>query len=116
MQVLVKNGISSAPVWNAQAHCYVGMLDYRDIVEFVLMVLNRQSPHLDSIIEEDTNLSATSMASLGNNNGYGIREILEEARRGKAIPASAVSGIIVLLIHSFEGRLVSEKSVLFGHG
>lgn len=35
-EVLVSNGISSAPVFNAQSKSYVGMIDYRDIVDYVL--------------------------------------------------------------------------------
>ena len=45
----MENGISSAPVWCKSTGSYVGMLDFRDLVDFVLLV--SQAKGLEPIIE-----------------------------------------------------------------
>lgn len=42
-KILVSNNISSAPVYSPSLSTYVGMLDYRDIVSFVLVAFKRRS-------------------------------------------------------------------------
>lgn len=41
-ETLVANGISSAPVFSEKSQTYIGMLDYRDIVSFVLVAFHRR--------------------------------------------------------------------------
>lgn len=74
----MSHGISSAPVWDRTTQSYAGMLDYRDIVDFVLLVFHRKR-HLDPISENDATV--------------GIREIVHSATTGQRVPAKAVSGI-----------------------
>lgn len=40
-QILIDNGISSAPVFSSTLNEYIGMLDFRDIVEFILILFHR---------------------------------------------------------------------------
>lgn len=41
--VLASNGISAAPVWDAQDHCFKGVLDYRDVSELLLRSFSRRT-------------------------------------------------------------------------
>jgi len=41
-EILVKNGISSAPVYDKESGSYVGMFDFRDIVDFVLLIFHKK--------------------------------------------------------------------------
>lgn len=79
-QTLVRNGISSAPVYNSETQSYVGMLDYRDIVDYVLVVFKKK--HLESIDEEKE---------------WSITEIVERAASGEAVPAKVVVGTLLVL-------------------
>ena len=74
---MVKNGISSAPVFNKRLNCYVGMLDYRDIVDYVLLVFQKKT--LDPISEEES---------------IEISDIVQKAQSGAKVSAQAVSGNI----------------------
>lgn len=71
----MRNGISSAPVWNSETQSYCGMLDYRDIVDYVLIVFKKKQL---MTIEEDKEWSIT--------------DIVEKAATGEKVPASAVVG------------------------
>ena len=44
----MENGISSAPIWCKSTNSYIGMLDFRDLVDFVLLV--SQAKGLEPII------------------------------------------------------------------
>lgn len=68
------------------------MFDYRDIVEFVLFVFRKKPHTIDQIIEDPLQEGIIEAQ-------YGIRELLEEARQGKQIPAAAVSGKILKTFH-----------------
>jgi predicted transcriptional regulator len=50
-KVLIKNGITSAPVYDKKAKSYVGMFDYRDIVDYVLVVFRKKN--MDTIPEDE---------------------------------------------------------------
>jgi CBS domain-containing protein len=41
-EILVKNGISSAPVFNKQTNTYTGMFDYQDLVSYILIVFKKK--------------------------------------------------------------------------
>ena len=56
-------------------NCYVGMLDYRDIVDYVLLVFHKKS--LSPISEEES---------------LEIAQIVEKAQAGESVTAQAVSG------------------------
>lgn len=73
---MVKHGISSAPVYNSKTNTYVGMLDYRDIVDYVLIVFNKKK--LPPIQEDEV---------------WGILEIMEKVDTGEPLSAQSVSGI-----------------------
>lgn len=72
---MVRNGISSAPVFCRKLNCYVGMLDYRDIVDYVLLVFRKKN-----------------MAPLNEGESIEIAHIVNEARSGGSVTAQAVSG------------------------
>lgn len=74
--MLVEHGISSAPVWSQANGAYVGMLDYRDIVDFVLIVFRKK--RLDTLLEDES---------------MGIVEIMDKATEGEKVPAEAVSDL-----------------------
>ncbi|KAJ1925080.1 cell separation during budding [Tieghemiomyces parasiticus] len=40
-QILIEKGISSAPIYDSHAQAYIGMFDYRDLITYLLIVLNR---------------------------------------------------------------------------
>lgn len=40
-QVLLQNGISSAPVYDANKKIYVGMFDYGDLMTYILLLLKK---------------------------------------------------------------------------
>ncbi|KAI8601620.1 hypothetical protein EDD21DRAFT_429061 [Dissophora ornata] len=46
-EVLLKHGISSAPVYNAESNTYVGMFDYSDLMTYILIVLKRMDVPLE---------------------------------------------------------------------
>lgn len=71
----MRNGISSAPVFSTKLNCYVGMLDYRDIVDYVLLVFQKKP--LSPISEEES---------------VEIAQIVERAQSGAKVSAQAVSG------------------------
>jgi CBS domain-containing protein len=58
---LVSHGISSAPVYSAVSKSYVGMLDYRDLVSFVLVAFHER--HLERISEDPAASSTPSKPS-----------------------------------------------------
>lgn len=72
-QTLVSHGISSAPVYNSEGGEYVGMLDYRDIVDYVLTVFHKK--RTQPIAEDEM---------------IGISEIVQRATAGESIPAEVI--------------------------
>ncbi|KAJ3091717.1 cell separation during budding [Quaeritorhiza haematococci] len=51
-EALIVNGISSAPVWDKSRNTFVGMLDYRDVVTYVLIALRKdKQPIEDASVE-----------------------------------------------------------------
>jgi len=51
-QTLIENNILSAPVWDATASKYIGFLDIRDLVAFVVFVYDNQKVNNDSRLED----------------------------------------------------------------
>ena len=74
-QILIKNRITSAPVFDKKSNSYVGMFDYRDIVEYVLIVFNRKD-----------------LSNISQNDSIDISEIIKLVRSGKSITAKNASG------------------------
>lgn len=71
----MENKILSAPVYNKTTGTYVGMFDYRDIVDFVLLVFHKKKL---SPISEDTTL--------------GITEIVNKAISGEKVDMNDAAG------------------------
>ena len=69
----MSHGISSAPVYNRETTEYVGMFDYRDIVEFVLTAFQKKK--LEPIAEDEV---------------LGIGEIVRRASAGESVTAEAI--------------------------
>ncbi|KAJ1979107.1 cell separation during budding [Dimargaris verticillata] len=42
-EVLIKAGISSAPIYDAKARAYIGMFDYRDLITYLLIVIKQMA-------------------------------------------------------------------------
>ncbi|KAJ1971814.1 cell separation during budding [Dimargaris xerosporica] len=40
-EVLIKAGISSAPIYDTKARAYIGMFDYRDLITYLLIVIKK---------------------------------------------------------------------------
>ena len=72
-QSLISHGISSAPVYNKELNEYSGMLDYRDIVDYVLTVFHKKRCHP---VSEDE--------------AIGISEIVNKATAGESVPTEAI--------------------------
>ena len=72
---MISHGISSAPVYNKEADEYSGMLDFRDIVDYVLTVFRKK--RLQPISEDEA---------------IGISEIIHRATSGESIPTEAIVG------------------------
>ena len=74
-KTLVRYGISSAPVFNSESQSYVGMLDYRDIADYVLIVFKKKQ-----------------LGTIEEGKVWSITDIIEKAATGESVPAQAVSG------------------------
>jgi predicted transcriptional regulator len=100
-ETLVKHGISSAPVFSKVTKSYVGMLDYRDVVAFVLVAFKRH--HLPTIKEE----------SEVNENSDSIRidNIVRSAMSGGETKSGVIAGTLFVLIRLFI-RSVFKESIL----
>lgn len=72
---MISHGISSAPVYNHKTGEYAGMLDYRDIVDYVLTVFHKR--RLQPISEDEA---------------IGISDIVHKATAGETVPAEAIVG------------------------
>lgn len=65
-RALVKNKISSAPVFDKQANEYVGMFDYRDVLEYLLLVFHEKEFSAESEEEEFVLSEIVKKASEGH--------------------------------------------------
>lgn len=77
--VLVKNNISSAPVYEkneAGATEYEGMFDYGDVIAYLLLVLLEQVP--EHLQQEETTMEIT--------------DIVRRAMKGQSVPVRLTSG------------------------
>jgi CBS domain-containing protein len=90
---LISHGISSAPVYNSENNEYSGMLDFRDIVDYVLTVFRKKC--LQPISEDEA---------------IGISEIIHRATSGESIPAEAIVGTSHL--SAFLRRFITQKPIL----
>lgn len=97
-EVLVRNGISSAPVYNKKTNSYTGMLDYRDIVAFVLVAFrtNRLPTIKEGVAEE-------------GNDPARINQIIRTLVAGGQATAELVSGIQMSLFLSIYRPVVKES-------
>ncbi|KAJ3294165.1 cell separation during budding [Borealophlyctis nickersoniae] len=98
-EILVKNGISSAPVYDKETNTYVGMFDYRDAVAYVLLGLGKEPPRAD-----DSSIE--------------VQELLRRARSSEPIPAKLAAD----LSHKdpfysvMEETPLSQLAEIFGQG
>ncbi|KAI8820731.1 uncharacterized protein EV422DRAFT_567626 [Fimicolochytrium jonesii] len=89
-EALAANKISSAPVYDAEKGGFIGMLDYRDLVAFVLSVLHkvpRDAPAIDAEME----VTDIVKRALMNKTGVPIKLVSNLSRENPlvALPASA---------------------------
>ncbi|KAI8815556.1 uncharacterized protein EV422DRAFT_549255 [Fimicolochytrium jonesii] len=120
-ELLIKNGISSAPVYDKESDSYVGMFDYRDVVTYVLVGLSK-----DLVIEEGASVelqefvrrarehqpvSAKLAADISNKNPY--YSVMEETHllQVAEIFASSIHRIAVMNDKKLRG-IVSQSTVL----
>lgn len=75
-EILIKNRISSAPVFDEAANKYIGMADFRDFVDFLLIALKKKQPSSTNT-EEDTK----------------VADIVRTAVCGIPVPIKYASGI-----------------------
>ncbi|KAF9393413.1 cell separation during budding [Mortierella sp. AD011] len=71
-EVLLKHGISSAPVYDAQRNTYTGMFDYSDMMSYILLSLKK----MDVPAEDQT---------------IGMRELIERTNNSQNVPVKMVS-------------------------
>lgn len=84
--MLITNRISSAPVYDATSHTYIGMFDYTDLLTYVLLVLKRAR------ISEQENTKE-------------VLRLVQQAAAEQAVPVRLASGkhlpLIIFSIHAF---------------
>ncbi|KAF9958102.1 cell separation during budding [Mortierella alpina] len=73
-EVLLKHGISSAPVYDAHKKTYVGMFDYSDLMTYVLLVLKKMEIPL-----EDQSME--------------MRDLIQKTSRSQNVPVKLASDI-----------------------
>ncbi|KAI9359835.1 hypothetical protein BD770DRAFT_362802 [Pilaira anomala] len=94
--VLIKNNISAAPVYNAEAKgteetgiihskSYVGMFDYGDVIAYILLVLQNMPPPDEEVPEGNT--------YTGENLTFEIKDIIRRAIEGEEIPVKLASDL-----------------------
>ncbi|KAF9392667.1 cell separation during budding [Podila verticillata] len=73
-EVLLQNGISSAPVYDANKKIYVGMFDYGDLMTYILLLLKKmQVPLKDQSVE--------------------MRDLIQRTSRSQAVPVKLASDL-----------------------
>lgn len=75
--VLIKNNISSAPVYDKSPTDYVGMFDYGDVIAYLLLILTDQAP--GQLQQSDSETVETM-------------DIIRRAVRGQTVPVKLASG------------------------
>ncbi|KAI9262538.1 hypothetical protein EDC94DRAFT_671612 [Helicostylum pulchrum] len=95
--ILIKNNISAAPVYNAEvkegsdksaivhARSYVGMFDYGDVIAYILLILQNMPPP-DEEIQEGNSYA-------GENLTFEIKDIIRRAIEGEEIPVKLASDL-----------------------
>lgn len=85
-KILIKNNISSAPVYdsrnnhNGKVTEYVGMFDYGDVIAYILLVLMDQMPPHMQEPSGDDDLSE-------------VTDLIRRAVEGQAVPVRLASGM-----------------------
>ncbi|KAG0099241.1 cell separation during budding [Podila epicladia] len=73
-EVLLQNGISSAPVYDANKNIYVGMFDYGDLMTYILLLLKKmQVPLKDQSVE--------------------MRDLIQRTSKSQAVPVKLASDL-----------------------
>ncbi|KAF8940209.1 cell separation during budding [Dissophora ornata] len=91
-EVLLKHGISSAPVYNAESNTYVGMFDYSDLMTYILIVLKR----MDVPLEDQT---------------MEMRDLVQKTNSCQNVPVKLASVAVIDSNGSVAG-LLSQSSTL----
>ncbi|KAI9476305.1 MAG: hypothetical protein EXX96DRAFT_486283 [Benjaminiella poitrasii] len=98
--VLIKNSISSAPVYDpdvktvsdapiVHARSYVGMFDYGDVIAYILLVLQNMPPPGDEKEDKESNEAKNRESNVT----FEIKDILYRALEGKEVPAKLASDL-----------------------
>jgi CBS domain-containing protein len=130
-ETLVKNGISSAPVYSKSSASYVGMFDYRDIVSFVLIAFQKKQlepvdefeassddpgkqAHIDDMIKklvvigDGEEVEARMVSDLSHRNPfYSVRE---ESPLADAVEILGKSGVHRVNVLGNDGRVKGVMS------
>ncbi|KAF9920300.1 cell separation during budding, partial [Linnemannia zychae] len=73
-EVLLKKGVSSAPIYDSARKMYVGMFDYSDLMTYILLVLKKMEVPL-----EDQSM--------------GMRELIRKTNDSQNVPVKLVSDL-----------------------
>ena len=118
-ETLVTNGVSSAPVFSSKTSTYVGMLDYRDIVSFVLVAFHRrqlekvdelEEPRLNDLVKRvvtggagDGEVEARMVSDLSHHNPF--YSVLEASPLSTAIDILGKNGVHRMNVLGDDGKV-----------
>lgn len=118
-ETLVANGVSSAPVFSKKTDTYVGMLDYRDIVSFVLVAFHRrqlekvdemEEPRLNDLVKrvvsgnvDEGDVEARMVSDLSHRNPF--YSVLEASPLSAAIDILGKNGVHRVNVVGDDGKV-----------
>lgn len=118
-ETLVANGISSVPVFSKNNSSYIGMLDYRDIVSFVLVAFHRrqlekvdelEEPRLNALVKrvvtgssEGSDVEAKMVSDLSHCNPF--YSVLEASPLSAAIDILGKNGVHRVNVIGGDGKV-----------
>ncbi|KAG0049464.1 cell separation during budding, partial [Linnemannia elongata] len=73
-EVLLKKGVSSAPIYDSARKMFVGMFDYSDLMTYILLVLKKMEVPLEDQTME-------------------IRDLIQKTNRSQNVPVKLVSDL-----------------------
>lgn len=71
--MLLKQGVSSAPIYDSGRKMFVGMFDYSDLMTYILLVLKKMEVPLEDQTME-------------------MRDLIQKTNRSQNVPVKLVSG------------------------
>ncbi|KAI9183587.1 cell separation during budding [Blastocladiella emersonii ATCC 22665] len=90
--ILVQNNINAAPVYDADADAYIGMVSMLDVVEYVMTLVRANKAvwqELDAELPSPTHVQAQEP----DRSGLAIAEIVQRIRQVRPIPVSYISDL-----------------------